>query len=88
MTSARSFGNYNLASALADLVDNSLKAKAHTIGVFCHFGDGSPEVRVVDDGHGMSLSELLGGGLAKVTDGASGIGGAWAKGQAPQGAHG
>ncbi|MBT6492861.1 MAG: ATP-binding protein, partial [Deltaproteobacteria bacterium] len=52
------FGNYDLASALADLVDNSLKAKAHNIGVLCLFGDGSPEVRVVDDGHGMSLSEL------------------------------
>lgn len=31
---------------------------------------------------------LLGGGLAKVTGGASGIGGTWAKGQVPQGAHG
>jgi hypothetical protein len=58
MTSARSFGNYDLASALADLVDNSIKAKAHRIDFLCFFRGGSPEVRVIDDGHGMSLPEL------------------------------
>lgn len=58
MTSARSFGNYDLAGALADLVDNSLKARARNVGIFCLFSNGAPEVRVVDDGHGMSEAEL------------------------------
>ncbi len=58
MTSARSFGNYDLAGALADLVDNSLKARAHKVEVSCLFNNGVPEVRVWDDGHGMSEAEL------------------------------
>ena len=58
MTSARSFGNYDLAAALADLIDNSLKAKSQSVQVLCLFRDGSPEVRVVDDGYGMSEAEL------------------------------
>ena len=58
MTSARSFGNYDLAGALADLIDNSLKARARNIDLLCLFGGGASEVRVVDDGYGMSESEL------------------------------
>ena len=58
MTSARSFGNYDLASALADLIDNSLKAKAHNIRIYCLFQAGMPRVHVIDDGHGMSDAEL------------------------------
>ncbi|MDE0694755.1 MAG: ATP-binding protein [Boseongicola sp.] len=56
--SARSFGNYDLAGALADLIDNSLKARARKIELSCFFNSGSPEVRVADDGHGMSETEL------------------------------
>lgn len=58
MTSARSFGNYDLAGALADLIDNSLKARTHNIALSCLFKSGALEVRVVDDGHGMSEAEL------------------------------
>ena len=58
MMSARSFGNYDLAGALADLIDNSLKARARNVQLTCLFNNGAPEVRVADDGHGMSEEEL------------------------------
>ncbi len=58
MMSARSFGNYNLAGALADLVDNSIKARAKTVWINCLFNGGAPKVTITDDGHGMSLHEL------------------------------
>lgn len=58
MTSARSFGNYDLSSALADLVDNSIKAKARSIEIKCVRKDDGPEVRILDDGSGMSANEL------------------------------
>jgi hypothetical protein len=58
MTSARSFGNYDLSSALADLIDNSIKAKARNIDIRCVRRDDGPAVRVLDDGCGMSLEEL------------------------------
>ena len=44
--------------ALADLIDNSLKARARKVELSCFFNSGSPEVRVADDGHGMSAEEL------------------------------
>jgi hypothetical protein len=58
MTSARSFGNYDLAGALADLIDNSIKAKAKLIKISCFFNDGAPTVRLLDDGCGMTADEL------------------------------
>ena len=58
MTSARSFGNYDLSSALADLLDNSIKAKARSIEIKCIQKDDGPEVRILDDGFGMSAIEL------------------------------
>ena len=58
MTSARSFGNYDLARALADLLDNSITAGASAIQISCSYGDGNPEVRVRDDGCGMLAKEL------------------------------
>ena len=58
MTSARSFGNYDLSSALADLIDNSIKARARMIDIRCVRGDGEPEVRILDNGEGMSQDEL------------------------------
>lgn len=59
MMSARSFGNYDLAGALADLIDNSIKAKARNVFIRCEYNDGDPRVSIVDDGHGMSEMELL-----------------------------
>lgn len=58
MTSARSFGNYDLAGALADLLDNSITAGAGSIEITCMYQAGTPEVRVRDDGGGMSPDEL------------------------------
>jgi hypothetical protein len=58
MTSARSFGNYDLPSALADLLDNSIKAAARKVDILCVRNDGEPSVRIVDDGYGMTESEL------------------------------
>lgn len=58
MTSARSFGNYNLARALADLLDNSITAGATSIEITCSYGAGTPEVRVRDNGGGMSANKL------------------------------
>ncbi|MBE1424847.1 hypothetical protein H4684_001486 [Desulfomicrobium macestii] len=58
MMSARSFGNYDLAGALADLIDNSIKAKAKVIRLQCLFNDGDPKIRIADNGTGMSLDEL------------------------------
>jgi Histidine kinase-, DNA gyrase B-, and HSP90-like ATPase len=58
MTSARSFGNYDLPGALADLIDNSIKAKARHIKVTCLYNSGDPRVSVLDDGYGMTQEEL------------------------------
>ncbi|TPG41271.1 hypothetical protein EAH79_09285 [Sphingomonas koreensis] len=58
MMSARSFGNYDLPSALADLVDNSLKARARTLHVSRFRYDAGVEVRIRDDGEGMSVNAL------------------------------
>ena len=60
MTTARSFGNYDLAGALADLVDNSIKAHSRNIDIICTFLSSKDcEVRVRDDGDGMNKSELI-----------------------------
>jgi len=58
MTSARSFGNYDLPGAIADLIDNSIKAQSRTIKLSCLYNSGSPKVSVVDDGYGMTEEEL------------------------------
>lgn len=58
MLSARSFGNYDLPGALADLIDNSIQAGAHEIALTCRYNDGDPEIRIRDDGHGLSGREL------------------------------
>ena len=58
MMSARSFGNYDLPSALADLIDNSITAGARNVHVTCIRLDSSIEVRTRDDGRGMSADEL------------------------------
>lgn len=58
MLSARSFGNYDLPAALADLIDNSVQAGAHEITLTCRYNDGDPEIRIRDDGHGLSAQEL------------------------------
>ena len=59
MMSARSFGNYDLPGAIADLIDNSIKARAKRIRIWCRYNAGEPEVRICDDGEGMSQDELI-----------------------------
>lgn len=59
MTSARSFGSYDLAAALADLIDNSISARARNIHIRCLYNEGNPVVRVIDDGEGMEKAVLV-----------------------------
>ncbi|MBL4731554.1 MAG: ATP-binding protein [Rhizobiaceae bacterium] len=58
MNGARSIGNYDLAAALADLIDNSITAKASGIDILCRYMDGKPLVTIKDNGLGMSQEEL------------------------------
>jgi HSP90 family molecular chaperone len=59
MTTARSFGNYDLAAALADLVDNSIQADAKNVWVDFDPKVDDVTVRIRDDGHGMSRKVLI-----------------------------
>lgn len=58
MMSARSFGNYDLPGALADLIDNSLAAHAKVIQLICLYNSANPIVTITDDGDGMSEETL------------------------------
>jgi hypothetical protein len=59
MATARSFGNYDLAAALADLIDNSVKAKAKKIFINFDTQENDVVVRIRDDGVGMLRDELI-----------------------------
>ena len=59
MATARSFGNYDLAAALADLVDNSIQAKAKNISISFEPVDEDVIVRIRDDGCGMNKDRLV-----------------------------
>lgn len=60
MATARSFGNYDLAGALADIIDNSITARARLIEITCLYAEGGDcSVRIRDDGLGMEPEELL-----------------------------
>lgn len=50
---------YSLATAIADIIDNSITAGATEIDVFCDLTLGSPTLIIIDDGHGMTPDELL-----------------------------
>jgi hypothetical protein len=56
--SLRDFG-YTLQSALADLIDNSLAAKASRVWIVVDPSPVAPHIAVVDDGEGMSESRLV-----------------------------
>lgn len=49
---------YNPAEAIADLIDNSIEAKAKNIEIFFWEGTQNPSVFIVDDGEGMTNDEL------------------------------
>lgn len=56
--SLRAFG-YNLQTAIADLIDNSITAKASNVWLnFCWYGANS-YISIRDDGHGMTEAQLI-----------------------------
>ncbi len=59
MATARSFGNYDLAAALADLIDNSIRAEAKKIAISFEPEEDDVIVRIRDDGKGMLKDELI-----------------------------
>lgn len=54
----RDFG-YTLATALADIIDNSVTAGAQEIEILSEMFDGQPRIAILDDGSGMSQGELI-----------------------------
>jgi hypothetical protein len=50
---------YSLATAIADIIDNSISAEATEINVFCDLSREKPTLTIIDNGHGMSAEELL-----------------------------
>lgn len=58
MQSLRAFG-YDTATAVADLIDNSITAQAAKIFIQFEWNNGKPWIAIADDGYGMSESELF-----------------------------
>jgi signal transduction histidine kinase len=56
--SLRAFG-YDLPSAIADLVDNSIFAEARSIWIDFHWDGENSSICVTDDGRGMTEKEML-----------------------------
>lgn len=50
--------SYTLETALADVIDNSITAGATEVRIFADANSGFPRLAVVDDGTGMSASQL------------------------------
>lgn len=57
VASIRAIG-YNLSMAIADILDNSISARAKNIWVDFDWAGGDPWIRVKDDGRGMTNNEL------------------------------
>jgi hypothetical protein len=56
--SMRAFG-YSLATAVADLIDNSIAADAADIQLTFNWAGGASTLTILDDGHGMTEPELV-----------------------------
>lgn len=56
--SLRAFG-YDISTAIADLIDNSITAQANSISICFEWNDGAPWITIADNGHGMSEPELF-----------------------------
>ncbi len=54
----RAFG-YDLATALADIVDNAITAKAHHVWIDFEWDGPASTITITDDGNGMSEKELI-----------------------------
>ena len=50
---------YSLATAIADLVDNSISAEARNVWIDFEWDGGKSFVSIADDGHGMDSAELV-----------------------------
>src|ERR1700736_4966574 len=50
---------YSLEAAVADLIDNSISAKATQVDIVCNLEAENPSLAVIDNGRGMSGDELL-----------------------------
>jgi hypothetical protein len=50
---------YSCETALADIIDNSITAGAHTIEILSELDGDDPALAVLDDGAGMMLAELI-----------------------------
>ena len=55
--SMRSLG-YSLNNAVADIIDNSISAKATKIDIICSWDNQEPFVEIKDNGIGMTSEEL------------------------------
>ena len=49
---------YSLQSAIADIMDNSITAKANNIWLNMKYNGKDSEITIVDDGYGMNLEKL------------------------------
>src|ERR1044072_8291175 len=56
--SLRAIG-YNLPTAVADIVDNSISAEAKNIDIDFHWAGSNSWICIVDDGRGMSAQEFF-----------------------------
>ena len=50
---------YSLATAIADIVDNSISADAKNVWITFEWDGGDSFVSITDDGHGMTDNELV-----------------------------
>lgn len=50
---------YSLETAVADLIDNSISAEATKVDIVCESAVASPYLAIIDNGRGMSRSELI-----------------------------
>lgn len=57
IASMRAIG-YDLSMAVADIVDNSISAKARNVWITYDWNDGDPWVRIKDDGTGMTADAI------------------------------
>ena len=50
---------YSLATAIADIVDNSITARATEIDIYCDLTRDNPTLVIIDNGDGMSADQLI-----------------------------